>query len=306
MTKWTADQIGDLKGRIAIVTGANTGIGYVTALELARHGAHVVAAARSEERGRAAVERMRAENLAGTVDFAQLDLADLASVKAFVADFAAEHDRLDLLINNAGVMMPPERRVTKDGHELQIGTNHFGHFALTGLLFPLILATPGARVVTVSSMAHRGGSIDFDDLHSERKRYERMATYGQSKLANLLFARELDRRLRKLGADAASLAAHPGWTATDLQRHTLTARILNPIFSQRPAQGALPTLYAATSPDADGGDYIGPDGWAEMRGHPVKVGSNAESRDQDVAERLWKVSEEATGIVFKPTLAVAA
>ena len=187
MSGWTESEIGDQSGRIAVVTGANSGIGYVTALELARNGARVIAAARSEERGREAVELMQKEGLAGSVELALLDLADLAAINAFAERFTTEHARLDLLINNAGVMMPPERQTTRDGFELQIGTNHFGHFALTGRLLERLLATSGARVVTVSSIAHRHGRIDFDDLGSQRKRYDRLGTYAQSKLANLLF-----------------------------------------------------------------------------------------------------------------------
>ncbi|MEM7248990.1 MAG: oxidoreductase, partial [Acidobacteriota bacterium] len=274
--KWTAQDIPDQTGRTALVTGSNSGIGYETARALAQAGAHVVMACRSPERAEAAAERIRAEGPAGRVEVAQLDLSSLASVQRFSESFLAANDRLDLLIANAGVMMPPERRETSDGHELQIGTNHLGHFALVGRLLPALLSTAGSRVVVVASAAHRWGSMDFDDLSWRKRSYRRMPSYGQSKLANLLFVKELQRRLEEAGASTLVTAAHPGWTSTELQRDTALFRWLNPFLAMTADQGALPTLRAAVAPDAEGADYYGPDGWMEMRGWPVKVGRSKE------------------------------
>jgi NAD(P)-dependent dehydrogenase (short-subunit alcohol dehydrogenase family) len=227
----------------------------------------------------------------------ELDLADLESVRRFASAVVERVERLDLLVNNAGVMMPPQSK-TADGFELQIGTNHLGHFALTGLLMDTLLATPRSRVVTVASQAHRMAELDLDDLHWERRPYKKAASYGQSKLANLLFTFELQRRLVADGADTIAVAAHPGWTGTNLQRHSGLFRAMNPIFAMKPWQGALPTLYAATGDDVNGGDYYGPDGIFEMRGYPKKVDSSELSRDEDVARRLWEISEEATGVTY--------
>lgn len=282
---------------MAIVTGANSGIGFETARELARRGAGVVLACRSEERGAEAKQRIEAGLPDADVRVRKLDLADLDQVSEFAAALRAESDRLDLLINNAGVMIPPEGR-TKQGSELQFGINHIGHFALTGRLLDLLLATPGARVVTVSSQAHRQGQLDFDDLDFERG-YQAAAAYAQSKLANLLFTFELDRRLSAAGADVTAAAAHPGWTVTNLQRHSRLIRLLNPIFGMNQAKGALPTLRAATAPDVRGGDYFGPGGFYEMRGYPERVGTSDAARSEEDAARLWAVSEKRTGVTYE-------
>jgi NAD(P)-dependent dehydrogenase (short-subunit alcohol dehydrogenase family) len=295
--QWTTEAIGDLSGRLAIVTGANTGIGFVTALELARHGADVVLACRDVHKAGKAVERIRAERPGARLRALPLDLAMLASVRTFAAGFLAEHGRLDLLINNAGVMMPPLGR-TAEGFELQFGTNHLGHFALTGLLMNRLLATRGSRVVTVASLAHRAGRIAFDDLHWTRRRYAAWRAYGASKLANLLFTHALQRRLDANGATVTAVAAHPGWTQTELSRHSRWMDLFGPWMAMSADQGALPTLRAATDPAARGGDYFGPDGWFQVRGAPVAVQPRARARDDAAAERLWQVSEELTGVRF--------
>jgi len=300
--KWTAAQIPDQHGRIAVVTGANSGIGLVAARELARTGARVVLACRDTEKGAAAQREITAAALGAEVEVAALDLASLASVRGFAQWFEREHEGLDLLINNAGVMAPP-RRVTADGFELQFGTNHLGHFALTGLLLGRMVGRDDARVVTVSSGAHRMGRINFDDLQGERG-YGRWRAYGQSKLANLLFAFELERRLRAAGSAIRSLAAHPGYAATNLQSAAppmpdrLFMAFTNRVWAQSADMGALPTLYAATYPGLEGGTYVGPDGLFEQRGYPKAVGASAAARDEDVAPRLWEVSEELTGVRF--------
>jgi NAD(P)-dependent dehydrogenase (short-subunit alcohol dehydrogenase family) len=294
---WTRKDMPDQTGRIAVVTGANSGIGYETARALAQVGATVIMACRSETRGNAAAQRIQAEGPKGRVELRLLDLADLGSVQSFADEFQESDGRLDLLINNAGVMMPPRRHETADGFELQFGTNHLGHFALTGLLLNHMLPTPGARVVSVSSFMHVLGKIDFDDLQAKRS-YSRWRTYGQSKLANLLFIYELQRRLEASGYDVIAAAAHPGWTATELQRHSRIYSAFNPLFAQRPEMGCLPTLYAATAPDVKGGEYFGPDGLLGLRGYPKRARSSSRSYDQGVAARLWQVSEELTGVRY--------
>ena len=291
--KWTQDDIPDQAGRIAIVTGANTGIGYEAARALAHKGAVVILACRSREKGEAAVARIASERPRGRVSFAALDLSDLESVRRFADEFKKTHDRLDLLVNNAGVMVPPESR-TRQGFELQFGVNHLGHFALTNALLDLLRATPGARVVSVASAAHRFGKMEFDDLDFTARGYDPWAAYGQSKLANLLFTFELQRRLEAEGADIIAAAAHPGWTGTDLQRNAWYMRLLNHVFAMPPVQGALPTLRAATDPDVRGGDYYGPHGIREMRGYPVRVGTTDAAKSEEDAARLWQVSEELT------------
>jgi NAD(P)-dependent dehydrogenase (short-subunit alcohol dehydrogenase family) len=297
---WTADQIPDQHGRIAIVTGANSGIGLTAARELARAGAHVIMACRDTAKGERAAQTIRDQVPEAELDVTALDLASLDSVRQFAAGYSAPG--LDLLINNAGVMVPP-KRTTEDGFELQFGTNHLGHFALTGRLLDKLLATPQSRVVTVSSTAHKIGRINFDDLQSERS-YRRWPAYGQSKLANLLFALELDRRLRAGEAGLLSVAAHPGYAATNLQFAATPSRIerigsvvLNRVWAQDAEHGALPTLYAATA-DIAGGSFVGPDGFQEMRGHPTLVKPTRAAQDPDTARRLWDVSESLTGVSF--------
>ena len=301
MSRWTFDSIPDQTDRIAIVTGANSGIGFETARALAAKGAHVVLACRNQEKGRDALARIEADQPAGSLELMLLDLSDLDSVAAFAEGFAARHQRLDLLINNAGVMVPPES-ATKQGFELQFGTNHLGHFALTGHLLPLLTATAGSRVVMVSSTAHYFGKIDFDDLDFQQRGYKPWAAYGQSKLANLLFAFELQRRLEEAGADTLVTAAHPGWTATNLQKHGSAGLIstFNPFVAMEPPEGALPTLRAATDPEAAAGAYYGPRGLFELRGAPkpnAKLTKRA--RDMETAARLWDVSVERTGVRFE-------
>jgi NAD(P)-dependent dehydrogenase (short-subunit alcohol dehydrogenase family) len=297
---WTASDLPDQHDRTVILTGANSGIGLCAARELARAGAHVIMACRNTAKGETAAAEIRREVPDASLEVVALDLASLRSVREFAAGY--DRDRLDLLINNAGVMVPP-RTTTEDGFELQIGTNHLGHFALTGLLLETLQATPGARVVTVSSTAHKFGKINFDDLHRERS-YIRWLAYGQSKLANLLFTIELDRRLRAADSELLSVAAHPGYAATNLQFAATPSRLeklgsvlLNRIVAQDALHGALPTLYAATA-DIPGGSFAGPDGIQEMRGNPTLVAPTSAARDPETARRLWEVSEQLTGVTF--------
>ncbi len=305
--KWTAQDIPDQWGRTAVVTGANSGLGLVTARELARAGATVVMAVRDPARGKAAAERVRREAPKATVEVRGLDLADLASVRAFADEILARDPGLNLLVNNAGVMALP-RPETADGFEMQFGTNHLGHFALTGRLVPALLRTGDPRVVTVSSTAHHLGRVAFDDLQG-RGRYFRWFAYGQSKLANLLFAFELQRRALDAGSALRSMAAHPGYAATNLQLagprlegnrlRELLGKLGNIVIAQDDEMGALPTLYAATVRDLPGGSFVGPDGLFERSGHPRLVGTNPRARDRETARRLWEVSEELTGVRFE-------
>jgi NAD(P)-dependent dehydrogenase (short-subunit alcohol dehydrogenase family) len=289
-SKWTANDLPDLDGRTFVITGANSGIGLVAARAIGRAGARVVLAVRDVAKGRDA-----AASIEGTTEVRQLDLADLASVRAFADGWEGD---LDVLVNNAGVMAVPERR-TADGFEMQIGTNHLGHFALTNLLLPHVRD----RVVSVSSGAHRMGSIRLDDLNWERGGYQRWRAYGQSKLANLLFISELQRKLDGAGSGVRALAAHPGYAATNLQNRTENfvqnafMAISNRLIAQSDEMGALPTLYAATQ-DLPGDSYVGPDGFQEQRGHPKLVGRSGAAKDTETAERLWTLSEELTGVTF--------
>jgi NAD(P)-dependent dehydrogenase (short-subunit alcohol dehydrogenase family) len=293
---WREADIPDQSGRTAVVTGANSGIGFETARALAAKGARVILACRSEEKGRDAERRLRGAVPGADARFEPLDLGSLASVHAFAEKLRAGEPRLDLLVNNAGVMMPPYAR-TEDGFETQLGTNHLGHFALTGLLLEPLRRTPKARVVSVSSLAHFWGGIAFDDLQSERS-YNPTRAYGQSKLANLLFTRELARRLEAARIDALAAAAHPGSTRTELQRHSGLMHAIVAVFSQPPAQGALPTLYAATAPGVRGGDYFGPSGFAGCIGPPGRARTSPRAKDAATARRLWDVSEQLTGVHY--------
>ena len=293
--RWDGRLMLDQSGKVAIVTGAGSGLGFETVRTLAGKNAKVVMAVRNAAKGREAAARIKKECPRADVDVMELDLADLSSVRKFAQDFTKRFSRLDLLINNAGVMVPPYGK-TVDGFELQFGTNHLGHFALTVLLIDMLKNVSGSRIVTVSSGAHAFGMLDFDDLNWEKRRYNAWQAYGDSKLANLYFTRELQRRLDEEGSDALAVAAHPGWAATELQRHQWWVRLLNNFFAQPAGMGALPTLYAATAPDVHGSEYFGPDGKGQMRGYPVKVQSSKRSRDMVVACRLWEVSEEMTGI----------
>ena len=293
--RWTTDNVPGQQGRLAVVTGANTGLGFETAQVLAARGASVVLAVRNVEKGKQAAARIAAAAPGATVTVQELDLSALGSVRAAAAELRAGHPRIDLLICNAGVMYPP-KQTTRDGFELQFGTNHLGHFALTGLLLEQLLPVPGSRVVTVSSVGHRiRARINFDDLQWERS-YSRVRAYGQSKLANLMFTHELQRRLS--GAGTIAVAAHPGFAATELMRHTPMAAVVTPLFSQDAAMGALPVLRAATDPGALGGQYYGPGGFLGLRGYPELASSSRRSRDEAVQRRLWAVSEELTGVTF--------
>lgn len=296
--RWTTANISDQTGRVAIVTGGNSGIGYETAKALAAAGATVVVASRSEERGQAAVERIRQALNGGSVEFMRLDLADLDSVAAFAEAFKARFGRLDLLINNAGVMNPPERRETKDGFELQFGTNHLGHFALTLRLMAELDATPDSRVVNVSSSAQNFGQLDLDDPQWTERPFNGMRSYSASKIANMLFTLELQRRLSATGRSTITTAAHPGWTATNLQDETPLFRILNPIVAMKPWQGALPTLYASVAEAAEPGGYYGPDGIGTVRGYPTKNTPAKQSTDVELAGRLWALSEDLVDLRF--------
>ncbi|TGD73310.1 SDR family NAD(P)-dependent oxidoreductase [Mangrovimicrobium sediminis] len=294
---WNTADIPAQDGRVAVVTGASSGIGLAAAEALAAKGAQVILAVRDMHKGRRALDNLTGSVPEANAQLAELDLADLASVRAFAAQFADGHERLDLLINNAGIMMCPYA-TTRDGFEIQFGTNHLGHFALTGLLLPLVQATPGARVVTVSSLAHRGGNIDFDDPNWERREYNTGQAYCDSKLANLLFVTALSRKLADAGSDTLATAAHPGWTRTDLQRHVWKYRFLGLFMGQDNAAGALPTLRAAVDPQAGAGDYFGPGGRNEMRGPPVAVACTDAARDTGAAARLWALSEALTGVEY--------
>ncbi|MDZ4371199.1 MAG: SDR family oxidoreductase [Phenylobacterium sp.] len=303
MTHWTADDIPNQTGRSAVVTGTG-GLGLEDALALTRAGAEVVIAGRNPDKGAEAVARVRREVPSALVRFERLDLADLASVMAFGERLRGQTDHLDLLINNAAVMVPPTRVETADGFELQLGTNYLGHFALTAHLMPLLRNAQAARVVSLSSVAARSGAIDFDDLNA-RRRYRPMPVYGQSKLACLMFAFELQRRSEAGRWGVASLAAHPGVSRTDLLLNAPGEGSLPrffrktfPFLFQPAAQGALPTLFAATAPEARPGTYYGPDGGGELRGYPTEAKVPPQALDETVARRLWAVSEDITGVSF--------
>ena len=301
-TNWTENDVPDQSGRIAIVTGANTGLGFETAKVLAARGATVVIAVRNVEKGNAAAAQILGAVPRADIRVQPLDLGSLQSVRTAAAELKESYPRIDLLINNAGVMYPP-KQTTKDGFELQFGTNHLGHFALTGLLLENLLPVPGSRVVVVASVAHNiRAAIHFDDLQWERS-YNRVAAYGQAKLANLMFAYELQRRLATAGAETIAVAAHPGVSNTELMRHIPGASLpfvdkLTGLVTNSPAMGALATLRAATDPGVSGGQYYGPDGFRELWGHPVLVSSSKQSHDVAVQERLWTVSEQLTGVRF--------
>jgi NAD(P)-dependent dehydrogenase (short-subunit alcohol dehydrogenase family) len=300
MSNWTSADIPDQTGRTAVITGANTGLGYETAAALAANGAHVVLAVRNLDKGKDAADRIAASTPGAGVTVQELDLSSLESIRTAADELRSRYDTIDLLINNAGVMWTP-KQTTKDGFELQFGTNHLGHFAFTGLLLDRLLPVPDSRVVTVSSQGHRiRAGIHFDDLQWEHD-YDRVAAYGQSKLANLLFTYELQRRLRT--SNNVATAAHPGGSNTELARNVPLAQrlaftVLAPVVTQSAAMGALPTLRAATDPGVLGGQYFGPQGFLEQRGNPKVVTSSDQSYDIDLQRRLWKVSEELTGVVY--------
>jgi NAD(P)-dependent dehydrogenase (short-subunit alcohol dehydrogenase family) len=300
--RWTSDDVPGQHGRLAVVTGANTGLGFETARVLAARGASVVLAVRDTDKGKQAAARIAGAAPGADVTVQPLDLASLESIRAAAGELRARHPRIDLLINNAGVMFPP-KQATGDGFELQLGTNHLGHFALTGLLLEQMLPVPGSRVVTVSSLAHRiGARINFGDLQSGRS-YRKVGAYSQSKLANLMFTYELARRLSGAGTTIA-VAAHPGLAATELTRHSpaIAAFIYARLMSQNAAMGALPVLRAATDPGVLGGQYYGPGGLFGARGYPELAESSRRSRDTALQRRLWTVSEELTGVTFPAAL----
>ncbi|THV42767.1 oxidoreductase [Glycomyces buryatensis] len=296
---WTTADIPDQTGRTFLVTGANSGLGLETTRALAGSGAHVIMAVRNEAKGRAAAAEIGAEQPGADLEVRVIDLSDLESVKAFAADFTG---RLDVLVNNAGIMAPP-RSLSPQGHESQFAANHLGHFALTGLLLDRIAAGADPRVVTISSLAHGHGRIHFDDLSGERN-YSPTGYYGQSKFANMLFALELDRRLRAAASPVRSLVAHPGLSATNLIQSfsaptRFVAKLVLPLITQSAAAGALPQLYAATDPRAEGGQYFGPDGKREYKGDPIIVQPVEAALDPETAKRLWDLSEELTGVNFQ-------
>ncbi len=300
--RWSASDIPDLNGKVLVITGANSGIGFETARELARNGAETVLACRSPDRGQSALEALRAEIPDANVALMALDLASLASIERFCTEFAERYPRLDVLVNNAGIMGAPYG-CTEDGFELQVGTNHLAHFALTGRLLGLLVGTSGARIVTVSSLTHRMGRIDRANLLHGKDEYSAWKAYFRSKLCNLLFAFELQRRFEVAGVSAISLAAHPGYTATNLgsayaSRRPWWRNWIRNAFIQGPEMGALPTLRAVADPAAIGGQYFGPRGLFEMRGYPVPVASSRASRDEAHARRVWDMSEDLTGVRY--------
>ncbi len=294
--KWNAKDIPNQEGKVIIITGANSGIGYEAARALAAKGGTIIMACRSQDKAEQAAEQIRAETPQAELNLMPLNLADLSSVREFAAAFQAAYDKLDILINNAGVMAVPYRK-TADGFEMHIGTNHLGHFLLTGLLLDTLKNTPDSRVVSLSSFVHYMGRINFNDLQSE-KSYQKWFAYAQSKLANLLFAYQLQRKLAKDLGNPISVAAHPGYSSTNLQRHSGLFSRLNNVVAQSQEMGVLPTLYAATYPGVKGGDFIGPDGLFEMAGHPKVTRSNKASYNEETARKLWEVSEELTGISY--------
>ncbi len=304
---WTSDAIPDQRGKTFVVTGANSGIGLEATAILAKKGAHVVLACRSPSRAKDALETIGKRASGSSVEVMSLDLSSLESVRGFAAELAAKHPKIDGLVNNAGLMALPYGK-TKDGFEMQLGTNHLGHFALTGLLLPQLLATKGSRVVNVASTAHRWGRMRWDDLMGERG-YDAWGWYGQSKLANLLFTYELARRLEQKGLGTTALACHPGYAATALQHKgpemegsrfkAMFMTVGNTILAQGPEMGALPTLRALCDPDAKNAEYYGPRGPFEMAGYPVKVGSTKPSHDRESQRRLWDESEKLTGVRFE-------
>jgi len=301
-TIWTTDNIDSLAGKRVIVTGGGSGIGFEAARVLASKGAEVILAVRNMEKGNMALSKIKAENPSAKVSIMHLDLGDLKSIQNFSEEFRKKYESLNLLINNAGVMIPPYKH-TKDGFELQFGTNHLGHFALTGQLLPTLLTTAGSRIVTVSSIASRGADIFFDNLDGS-KGYSRMKFYRQSKFANILFAVELNNRLRKSGADTISVVCHPGVSATNLmsrgsgKESDKIMKFLFDLFAQSAEMGALPTLFAATNKELTGGEYIGPDGKENRKGNP-EISSEVNTLFKaTVAEKLWEVSEKLTGIVY--------
>jgi NAD(P)-dependent dehydrogenase (short-subunit alcohol dehydrogenase family) len=303
--KWTTANMPDLKEKVIIVTGGNSGLGYESVKAFAQNGAEVILTSRSVEKGEAAKAEILKDDAGAKIVVMQLDLMDLTSINHFVTQFQKFYERLDVLMNNAGIMMVPYA-LTKDGFESQMGTNHLGHFALTGLLLDLLIKTPGSRVVNVSSNAHKWGKMDFENLlFKEGADYSPTKSYGRSKLSNLLFTYELERRLKKSGNSTIAVAAHPGGSRTNLASHFERKwwfKLLTPLFvlmTQDQAQGALPQIRASVDPEVKGGDYYGPNGYNEIKGDPVLVQSNEASHNEEDAKKLWKASENLTGVNYK-------
>ena len=301
---WTAAAMPQQAGKTVLVTGANSGVGFQAARELARQGARVMLGVRDATKGEVARNRILAEQPQAQVSIVPLDMASLASIRNFAGEFVASGGQLDVLVNNAGVMAMPKREQTPDGFERQFGTNHLGHFALTGLLMPALLRAPSPRVVTVASLAHRNGKMEWDNLQGE-KSYSPWGAYNMSKLANILFARELDRRAREVHSKLMSVAVHPGISRTNIAApgtdfKSRMARLIGPILFQNDEMGALPTLYAATAAEVQGGQYIGPGGSGEMGGYPKVVQPRPQALDDQAGRRLWNVSEQLTGVVYPP------
>lgn len=296
-SKWNTNNIADQSGKVVVITGATSGLGKEAARVFAEKGASVIMAVRNTQKGEQVVAEFKKAMPNAKIEVRKLDLGSLDSVKSFSKEIINSHKQLDVLINNAGVMTCPFSK-TEDGFEIQMGTNHLGHFALTGLLMPLLKSTKGSRIVATSSIAHRQGKIDFDDINWEKRKYSTTKAYGDSKIANLYFVYELARKLKDEPNAPVVTAAHPGWTSTELQRHSLMFRILNPLFSQNVENGVLPTLRAATDENAKPGDFFGPSGFQELKGAPTVVKSNEISYNQVNAKRLWDLSEKMTGIQF--------
>ncbi|MBL6964237.1 MAG: SDR family NAD(P)-dependent oxidoreductase [Bacteroidetes bacterium] len=296
-SKWNHSNIPDQKDKVIIITGATSGLGEEAAKVLAGKNATVVMAVRNIQKGERVAQEISKFFHNSKIDVRQLDLNSLNSIKSFAEEIIVSYVQLDILINNAGVMACPFSN-TEDGFEIQMGVNHLGHFALTGYLMPLMKKTKGSRIVATSSIAHRQGNIDFDDINWEKRKYVTGKAYGDSKIANLYFAYELARKLKGSSNSPKITASHPGWTSTELQRHSLMFKKLNPLFSQKVEIGVLPTLRAAIDEDAQSGDYFGPSGFMEMKGHPVVVKSNELSKNEAHAKRLWNLSEEMTGVQY--------
>ncbi len=294
---WNSNNIPDLKGKVVIVTGATSGLGKEATKILAQKNASVIVAVRNTKKAESVVKEIKQIHPNAKIDIQEMDLNSLESVNRFADKVLSSYERLDVLINNAGIMACPFDK-TKDGFEIQMGTNHLGHFALTGLLMPLLEKTKNARIVATSSIGHRMGNIDFQDINWEKRKYNSNKAYADSKLANLYFAYHLAEKLKAENKDIKVTAAHPGWTRTDLQKHSLMMRMLNPLFSQGPDQGVLPTLRAAFDTNANSGEYFGPSRFFEMHGSPIVVKSNERSHDAEAAKKLWDISETLTNIKF--------
>ena len=294
---WNASHIPDQKGKIVIITGSTSGVGKETARTMAGKKATVIMAVRNVAKGRDVENEIRMENPNANISTRELNLSSLSSIKAFAEDFNRDHDQLDILINNAGIMLCPFSR-TEDSFEIQMGTNHLGHFALTGHLMPLLKKTKGSRITNTSSLGHRGGNIDFSDLNWEKRKYKSGQAYADSKIANLYFTFELVRKLKNNHIAPIVTSSHPGWTRSELQRHSRLMRLLNIPFSQGPDQGSLPCLRSVIDPDSVPGDYYGPSRLFEFKGPPVKVKTNSRSKDEQAAQKLWALSEELTGVRY--------